>query len=173
MEILRGVSQAMAKARQANTADAFSQLGYDLGRLRGQVRENLQIETSAAMRDIIQKLEKDQPLTEEEKGQVRLWVVGDAEGYVKMEQTLKEWLAEYKRLTGVIEDYAGRPDSLLGLVDLHGILEDVAQVANNVARFLDDQERLKRFDAAINNLSAADGKLIADILRDQLSSPEM
>jgi hypothetical protein len=173
MEILQGVSQAMAGAQATNTADAFSQLGYDLGKLRGRVREKLQLETSAAMRSIIQKLEKNQPLTPEEQSQVRLWVVGDAEGYVKMEQTLNEWLAEYKRLAGVIEDYAGRPESLLGLVDLHGILEDAAQVANNVARFLDDKERLKRFDAAINNLSATDGKLIADILRDKLASPEM
>jgi hypothetical protein len=173
MDILQGVSQAMEEAQRTDTADAFSQLGYDLAKLRDRVREDIQKQTSKAMKGIIQKLEENQPLTMEERGFVRLWVVGDAEGYVKMEQTLNDWLAEYRRLAGVISDYAQRSASLQDLVDLHGVLEDAAKVANNVAHFLEDQERIQRFDAAINHLSASDSKLIADILKEKLSSPEM
>jgi len=42
-----------------------------------------------------------------------------------------------------------------------------------VAHFLEDKERIQRFDEAINNLSSADNKLIADFLKAKLISPDI
>jgi ribosome biogenesis SPOUT family RNA methylase Rps3 len=108
MELLQSISQAMEEARQKNSADAFSQLGYNLAKLKDQVREKIQEQTMGAINAIVRKLESNQPLTPEEKAFVRLWIVGDAEGYGRMEKTLKEWLTEYRRLVGLIKDYAQR-----------------------------------------------------------------
>jgi len=173
MELLKSISQTMEEAHRKNSADAFSQLGYDLAKLKDQVREKIQEQTMGAINAIVRKLESNQPLTPEEKTFVRLWVVGDAEGYVRMEQTLKEWLAEYQRLVGLIKDYAQRSGSVQEMVELHGVLEDAVKVADNVAHFLEDKERIQRFDEAINNLSSADNKLIADFLKAKLVSPDI
>ncbi|HEX9883132.1 MAG TPA: hypothetical protein VGA79_04120, partial [Desulfobaccales bacterium] len=63
--------------------------------------------------------------------------------------------------------------SVQEMVELHGVLEDAVKVADNVAHFLEDKERIQRFDEAINNLSSADNKLIADFLKAKLISPDI
>ncbi len=173
MDLLQGIPQAMEEAQKTGSADAFSQLGYKLAKLREQVREIVQEQTAGSMKAIIKKLESNQSLTAEEKSYVKMWVVGDAEGYVKMEQTWKEWRDEYQRLAGLMATYARKPFGIQELLDLHGLLEDATKVADNLAHFLEDQERIQKFDAAINNLSASDSKLIADILKSKLASPDM
>jgi len=173
MEILQGLARTMEEAQSTNTSEAFGQLGYNLSKLKDRVREAIQEQTADVIKAVIQKLENNEPLTPEEKGYVRLWVVGDAEGYVKMADTLEQWRTQFRRLLDVIRDYEGKSGSTPEMMNLHGILEDAVLVADNVARFLEDQERIKRFEQAINHLDAADAKFIADILRTNLASPEM
>jgi len=171
MDYLAGMSQAMLKAAQDNTSEDYGYVATELVKAKEMVWQALEKATASAVKAIIPKLENNQPLNAEEQRTVRLWVVGDAEGYVKMENNLNDWLAEYRRLQDVIAAYERSPSSVPSLVEAHGTLEDAIKVADAIAHFLDDKERVARFDQAMASLNADDNKFIAGILKSKLAMP--
>jgi hypothetical protein len=173
MEYLNGMSQVMQQAQAGNSADQYSFAATQLIQAKNRVREAIEQATADEVTAIIAKLENSQPLSEAEKQTVRLWVVGDAEGYLKMENNFPDWLAEYQRLMAAVADYEGKPGSIQELVEVHGLLEDASKVADTLARYLEDKERVARFEKAINQLDAEGEKFIAGILKNMLTSPDM
>ncbi len=172
MEYLKGVSQAMKQAQADNSSESYGYVATQLVQSKNGIRQAIEQATTEAVAAIIGKLENNQPLTEAEKQTVKLWVVGDAEGYVKMENNFQDWLQEYRRLLDVIADWEGKTGSVQELVEVHGVLEDAIKVADAVAHYLEDRERVIRCEAALNNLNAEDNKFIAGMLKSMLDSPD-
>ena len=172
MEPLKGMSQAMKQAQADNTSESFGYVATQLVQSKNGVRQAIEQATADAVAVIIGKLENQQPLTDAEKQTVRLWVVGDAEGYVKMENNFQDWLQEYRRLMEIIADWEGKTGSVQELVEVHGLLEDAIKVADAVAHYLEDRERVARFENAMRTLNAEDNKFIAGMLKSMLESPE-
>jgi len=148
-------------------------MGSELAQLQSLVREEIQATTADDIAGIIKKLENQESLTPEENDLVGLWLVGDAEGYVKMEDDFGEWQEEVSRLSRVLESYEGRESSPQALVELHGLLEDAVRVIADISHFLEKKERLERFHAAINNTTPEDARFLASMLKAKLASAEM
>ena len=172
MEYLEGVSRAMKQAQADNTSESYGYVATQLVQSKNGIRQAIEQATAEAVAAIIGKLENNQPLNDAEKQTVKLWVVGDAEGYVKMENSFQDWLEEYRRLLDVIADWEGKTGSVQELVEVHGVLEDAIKVADAVAHFLEDRERVARFENAMSNLNAEDNKFIAGMLKSMLASPD-
>ena len=172
MEYLRGVSQAMKQAQADNNSESYGYVATELVKSKDGIRQAIEQATAEAIAAIIGKLENNQPLNDAEKQTVKLWVVGDAEGYVKMENSFQDWLEEYRRLLDVIADWEGKTGSVQELVEVHGVLEDAIKVADAVSHFLEDRERVARFENAMSNLNAEDNKFIAGMLKSMLASPD-
>jgi hypothetical protein len=173
MDYLKGISQAMQHAEADNTSEAYSYAATKLVKNKDRVRQNIKEATASIVATIISKLDNNQPLNADEKQVVKLWAVGDAEGYLEMENNYKDWLTEYRRLMGVIAGYETKTGSLQELVEIHGVLEDAIKVADAIAHYLEDKERVARFENAINNLNGESTKFIAGFLKSMLASPEM
>jgi hypothetical protein len=173
MESLAGIGRIFSEAASYASADKFSEGAMALVKARNAIREELQEMTAAAMKPIIAKLRKNQPLSGEEKELIRLWIVGDAAGFTKKESDFREWLEEFKRLGEAIQGVDQTPNSLPEMLDLHGNLEEAVRLAGDIQFFLEEKERVGRFEQAIQNLSASDADLLAGILQEKLSSPEM
>jgi hypothetical protein len=173
MESLAGISRIFSEAASYASVDKFSEAGMALVKARKAIREDLQEMTAAAMQPIIAKLRQNQPLSSEEKELVRLWMVGDAAGFTKKESDFQEWLAEFKRLGEAIQQVEQRPVSLPEMLDLHGNLEEAVRLAGDIQFFLEEKERIGRFEQAIQNLTAEDAEMLAGILQEKLNSPEM
>ena len=109
MEYLKGMSQAMKQAQADNTSESYGYVATELVKSKNDIRQAIEQATAGAVAAIIGKLENNQPLTDAEKQTVKLWVVGDAEGYVKMENNFQDWLQEYRRLMDVIAAWEARP----------------------------------------------------------------
>jgi hypothetical protein len=165
MEYLKGVSQAMKQAQADNTSESYGYVATALVKSKNEIRQAIEQATAEAVAAIIGKLEHNQPLNEAEKQTVKLWIVGDAEGYVKMENNFQD------RLLDVIADWEGKTGSVQELVEVHGMLEDAIKVADDVAHFLEDRERVARCEAALRSLNAEDNKFIAGMLKSMLDSP--
>jgi hypothetical protein len=172
MEYLKGMSQAMKQAQADNSSESYGYVATQLVQSKNGIRQAIELATADAIAVIIGKLENNQPLTEAEKQTVKLWVVGDAEGYVKMENNFQDWLKEYRRLLDVIADWEGKTGSVQELVEVHGVLEDAIKVADAVAHYLEDRERVVRCETALSNLNAEDNKFIAGMLKSMLDSPD-
>ena len=172
MEYLKGMSQAMQQAQADNTSESYGFVATELVKSKDKVRQAIEQATAGAIAAIIGKLENNQPLTEDEKQTVKLWVVGDAEGYVKSENNFQDWLEEYRRLMDVIAAWESKTGSIQELVEVHGVLEDAIKLADAVAHYLEDRERVARFENAITSMNAEDSKFIAGLLKSMLNSPE-
>ena len=173
MESSEGIGRFIREAISNVSADKFSEAGMALVKGRDEIREALQNATAKAMQPIIDKLKKNQPLSGEEKDLIRVWIVGDAEAYIKMENDFREWLEEFKRLGEVIGDRTTVPASLPEMLTLYGNLEDAVRLAADIQFFLEEKERIGRFQQAIQNLTASDAELLANILQEKLRSPGM
>ncbi len=172
MEYLKGMSQAMKQAQAKNTSESFGYVATELVKSKNDIRQAIEQATAGAVAAIIGKLENNQPLSEAEKHTVELWMVGDAEGYLKMEQEFQDWLKEYGRLMDAIAAWESKSGSVQELVEVHGVLEDAIKVADAVAHYLEDRERVARCQSALSSLNAEDNKFIAGLLKSMLASPE-
>ncbi len=173
MESLSGVSQIIAAATASASADKFSEAGMALVKARDRIREEVQEQTASSMKPIIHKLEKNQPLSPEEKDLIRSWIVGDAAAFTKKETDYREWLEEFRRLGEALRNQETLPTSLPDLMDVYGNLEEAVRLAGDIQFFLEEKERVARFEQAIQNLSASEAELLAGILHEKLTSPEM
>jgi hypothetical protein len=173
MEYLKGMSQAMKQAQAANTSESYGFVATELVKGKHAIREAIEQATAGAITAIIGKLENNQPLTDAEKQTVKLWVVGDAEGYVEQENDFQDWLKEYQRLLDSIAAMEGKTGSVQELVEVHGQLEDAIKVADAVAHYLEDRERVARCESALSNLNADDNKFLAGMLKNVLTSSDL
>ena len=172
MEILKGLAESMQQAVEALDAEGFYRLSSLFQGLKSEAREKIQEMTSESVKEIIEKLGKGTELTKEEMDLVKLWIIGDAESYSKMENNYEDWLAEFKRLAAVFGEYASGPDEIQALFRAQGILEDARRVARDLGGYLETKERISRFEEVTANPTRADTELIARILSMKLHSPE-
>jgi hypothetical protein len=172
MEYLKGMSRAMQQAQADNTSESYGYVATALVKSKNDIQQAIEQATAGVVAAVIGKLENNQPLTEDEKKTVKLWVVGDAEGYVKSENNFQDWLQEYRRLMDVITDWESNTASIQELVEIHGVLEDAIKLADAVAHYLEDRERVARFENAMTSMNAEDNKFIAGMLKSMLTSPE-
>ena len=173
MQLLQGIAQSMNRVAGSGASEDFSRVGLELAQLKGKVREELQAATALYLTRIIQKLEDRELLSPREREVVSLWIVGDAEGYTKMENDFREWQAEFRRLSGVLERYEGQELSPPALVELQGVLEDAVRVTADISNFLEKKERIERFHQDINNFTPEDAKFLISMLKSMLYSPEL
>ena len=173
MQVLQGIFQSMKSVSGSSSMDDFARVSSELVQLKNRVREELQAATAEDVAKILKKLANRELLTPEERNLVELWIVGDAEGYTKMENNFGQWQEELRRLGGVLESYAGQASSPQTLVEVHGVLEDAIRLTADISYFLEKKERVERFQSAINNLTPEDAKFLAGMLKSMMSSAEM
>ena len=174
MEALKGISSIMTTAAQAGTPDSYTLASAELVKVRNQARETLQALTAKDMRGIIAKIRHRNSLTESEKDFVTLWMVGDAESYIRQENNYQDWLTEFQRLSGLLKDYEGQRESIKGLASVQGLITDALRVAADIMKYLEEKERYERFSDFIRNgFDQSDADLLVRLLTAELESPDM
>lgn len=173
MQLLQGISRSMNRVAGSGASEDFSRVGSELTQIKGKVREEIQALTADDIARITQKLENQELLSPKERELVGLWVVGDAEGYTKMENDFGQWQEEFRRLSDVLETYEGQEPSPQTMVEVHGVLEDAVRITADISHFLEKKERVERFHSAINNMTPDDAKFLVSMLKSMLSSPDM
>ncbi|UCC94744.1 MAG: hypothetical protein JSW40_08000 [Candidatus Omnitrophota bacterium] len=173
MNFLKDISKTMSEAQDKMTSESFMQVSVSLSHNKDDARETIQEVTSQSIKDVIGKLEKGSQLTAEELDCVRLWIIGDAEGYTEMENDFQEWLKEYRRLATVLAGYENRPIPTKELVKVHGVLEDAVRVSADIGNFLEKKERIKKFEDATRDFVSLDKEVLKHILESKLNSTQM
>lgn len=87
-------------------------------------------------------------MTKEELKFIKLWVVGDAEYYVKLENNFNDWLLELKRIVDEIAKINDPEPNFETASHLRAILEDGKRVIYDIAYFLKKKERIANFEEA-------------------------
>ncbi len=112
-------------------------------------------------------------MTNDEIALIKAWIIGDAIGYTKMENNFQDWIDEYKRLENAVADYENKECSPEELFKFHGILEDANMVTYDIAYFLENQDRIKKFETAVSGgLEDRARGFLAKTLLNKLGSPD-
>jgi len=172
MEILKDLAKLMRQAVETPDGEEFNRLSSVFQHHRSAIREKIQAMTSKEVKGIIKKLAEGADLTEEEMGLVKLWIVGDAEAYAKMENNFEDWIAEFKRLESLLSEQEAGAEEVQDLFRVQGILEDASRLAINIGYYLETIERIRRFEEATANPALMDRDLIVKILQLKFTSRE-
>jgi hypothetical protein len=173
MVFLKDCSKVMQEAKNNMSSADFKRIGKVISDIKSMTREQIQKTTSQKIKNVIQKLKENKPLTKEELNTIRLWIVGDADTYIKMENNFQDWLSEFKRLEGALVKYENKELSCDELFKLQGILEDALRVSSDIANFLEKKERVEKFEQASKDTASLDSEVLAKILAAKLDSPEI
>jgi len=162
------------RARELGDASTYGDLENKLDELRSDLRESIQGITRGEMWRIIQKLRGKGPITDEELALIRLWIVGDADAYVKEEHNFGEWIEELDRLTIEIRNLRIGPVEVDRLEQLRALLMSAREVTRSIAVFLNDRERVENFDKSTHKNLARDARqTLANILVRLYQSPDI
>jgi hypothetical protein len=167
------VTKSMANARNVMLEGAFQQAGSSINDTKNMVREVAQKKTAVEIKNIIDKLKSKKSMADYEVSLIKAWMIGDAIAYTKMENNFQDWLDEYERLENSLAEYENKDCTPEELFMLHGILEDASRVSYDIAYFLENQDRIKRFEEAVaGDLNENGREILAKILLRKLESPE-
>ena len=175
-EIMRGLDE-IASHREKITDETdegvFNNLTFHLGKLEESVREYTRQSTAEEVTAVIDRLSSGEPLSKDDLEMIRLWIIGDAEHYVGTETDYPNWLAELDRLLGIMAEIRGDELTIENIGRLSGAIREAMRVIGDIIYFKGQQERIARFNRAMDRLEADDKRMIAGVLKDKLRSPRM
>lgn len=167
------VTKTMANATEKMSEGAFQQAGSMLSQAKNLVREQAQEKSSPEIKKVLKKLQSDEQISAGEIALIKAWIVGDAAEYTKMENNFQDWMSEYERLQKSIAGYENKDCSFEELLTLHGILEDATRISYDIANFLENKERIRKFESAVGDgIDADERETLVNILIGKLQSPE-
>ena len=168
LDRIAAAGQSINEDTEEGPYHALSGILVDLG---NELREQIQASTAADIERIIRALEADQSLSSSDMELIRLWIVGDAEHYVRMENDLPGWIAELNRLLGALGSLRRESFSAATMARLAAAVQDALRVIADITFFKGEQDRVERFEKAVERLTAEDKQSLAQILSEKLASP--
>ncbi|OPX28180.1 MAG: hypothetical protein B1H08_06370 [Candidatus Omnitrophica bacterium 4484_171] len=121
---------------------------------------------------LYKSFKKNKPLSQEDINIMKLWIVGDAQSYAKMENNFNDWVNEFKRLKTVLAEYEDKDLSKVQLLNIRGVFEDAARAAADIGNLLEKKERIKKFEEATKSPQGLDREILVDVLEQKIGSPE-
>jgi hypothetical protein len=154
-----------------NTDEArLNALSSALSRLSDELREQIQAATASQVTPLISLLKADGPIEAKELELIRLWLVGDAEYYVKTENDFPAWIAELDRLLGVLRQLRSETATPTTMARMEATVRDAQRVASDIAFFQQQEERVRSFQRATTQLTWEDKQALAELLARKLGS---
>jgi hypothetical protein len=148
-------------------------LSGTLARLKDELREQVQAATASEVAPLITLLEADGPIGAKELELIRLWLVGDAEYYVKTENDFSAWVAELDRLLGALRQLRSEAVTPTTMARMEATVRDALRVASDIAFYRQQEDRVGSFQNATSRLTRDDKKTLAQLLARKLSSEEV
>jgi hypothetical protein len=171
-ELYDKINCSFNDAEKNNDAASYQRIASIFSECEIQLREYIQEITRGEISRIMQKLESQKEINREELRFIKLWIVGDAEYYTRMENNFNDWLLEVKRIVGEINKInAAEPDFEVAS-RLRAMLEDGKRVIYDIAFFLEKKEREAAFTEATLELDKEERDLLVKLLRSKLTSKE-
>jgi hypothetical protein len=159
---------------EANSDEGrLNALSGALARLSDELREQIQATTAKEVRPLISLLEADGPIGAKELELMRLWLVGDAEYYVKTENDFSDWVTELDRLLGVLRQLQSEAVTPITMARMGATVRDALRVASDIAFYRQQEERVRSFQNASNQLNRDDKQTLARLLARKLSSEDV
>jgi hypothetical protein len=170
-ELFAKVKQDFDDANQSDTTGTYAKLAAVLTEAEAELREHAQRTTANAIQSIIRKLEKNDAIGPDDLQLIKLWIVGDAESYVAVENNFHDWKADVERIVSELGSVS--TSSLDGpeAMRVRAKLRDAIRSAWDLHYYLEHKERVESFDESTRELDESGRKILARALERKLKSP--
>jgi hypothetical protein len=171
----RAVAAFAREAAETEDPTAVERLEMELGDLRSLAREQMQERFQQDFLGLASKLEDNGSLDERDRGLLAVIITGAATLYLKNEDDVDAWRQEIRRLAGALEEIPD-PDQdgasgLVAYLQAQATVEEAMRVVPDLRVFLQEGERLKRFETATGSIDREERRYLARVIRDKLASP--
>lgn len=168
--VINGLKALTREAISTRLPEHFETLEQQICRFEATVREMQQSMLSERSKSALKNLRAGRALSEEEKSVLQSIVVGDAESYLRVENNLQDWINELQRLIGEMERLARCEDEAT-MSQLRGISKDAVRLMPSLRAYMEEKDRLDRFNHAMANLDEPNRQILAQVVSEMLSSP--
>jgi hypothetical protein len=171
-KIISKLNEDYKRADALGTADAYNRLSTIFEELAAVLREYIQQTSSEDIQRIIRILKSGAAVSEDDKAKIRLWIVGDADYYTRMENNFEDWKAELTRIIGEIENFSS-PDMVLAeALKLQAFLRDGSRVLADLFFYMEQKERVAHFDESTQDIDPEERVILARLLEQKLKSKD-
>ena len=171
-QILDKLNVDFEKAVQNGKGEDFSRLSTIFENIGAYFREYIQDETGREIKAVLRKLRDGSELADEDMELLRIWMVGDALHYVKLENNFDDWVDELKRLVGVILSYKDKAADIHSACELRGLLRDGSRVLADIFYYVQQKDRIERFEEASRMLGPQERTLLVRLLEQKIQSKD-
>lgn len=168
-ETIQSLKDSAEGAIKHPTLVQFEALETYVTQVESYVREVQQSMWSTEAIQTIHKLEKDESLETCDLDLLRVFLISDAERYLALENNFADWTNELSRLMDDLVRRVATVDRHT-IADLRGVLKDAMRLVPDIRNFLDEKQRVTKFDNALNELDATSRKMLIKLLSEQLAS---
>ena len=172
VEIIDKLQGEYTAAKGKNTGEAYMRLATIVDELSVVFREQIQEMTQDDIKVIINKLKEGQEISTADKDKIRLWMVGDAEYYIKMQNNFGDWEKELDRIMSDIPKYKIDNPDTNSLSQLAAVLRDASEVLGDIYYYLQEKERVENFAEAIEDLDNDERSTLVRLLEQKMRSEE-
>jgi len=160
-------------ATKAADSSSYGRLAAIFSDAEAQLREDIQEITKDEISRIIQRLETGKEIGADDLRFIELWVVGDANYYIKLENNFNDWLSELARIMAEINKAKeSRPD-FESVSHLKALIEDGKRVICDIVFYLEKKERIVNFKESTSEIDREERALLIKLLKDKLTSKEL
>ena len=170
--ILKKIGEDHEKTTQQGTAEAYERLLSVFEELNDFAREKIQQITLDDMTAIVDKLKNGLAITPEDKDQIRLWIVGDAEEYAAAVSRQDKWRDELGGLIVQMKELRNEADGLAAYSRFRALLREASRRLSDIAFFQHQKERVDKFHEAIGSMEAEQRAILIRILEQKIKSPD-
>ena len=172
-DLYRELNQNFEDADRKSDEGSYHKLLAVLSDLEGHMREYVQKTTQDEIKGLLKKLRNGGELTRDELQLMKLWIVGDAAHYTRMENNFDDWTQELKRLVDEINRRKSAKPDLEAAVELRALLQDGIRLLPNIIYFLQEKSRIKKFHGAAYELDRKERDFLIALLKEKMASKEM
>jgi hypothetical protein len=137
-------------------------------------REAFQDELRDTYVALADRLERGEALTDQERGAIEVLFTGAARVYLKTENNFDDWIAELQRLLAELQA-AGQQGftRMVDLMHVQALCRDAMHVMPEVLHYVREKERVELFRQSMSGrITAENGRMLARMIRDMMSSPD-
>lgn len=170
--IIKKLNEDYQATTQNGSGESYCRLSTIFEELGAHLREYVQEKTDSEIKIVLQKLRDGSQLSEDDIEMIRLWVVDDAEQYVKLENNFDDWMDELKRLMAEITKYNDVDLDVKSASKLRGLFRDGSRVLADIFYYLQQKDRVLKFEQAAKQLGSQERAILLGLLELKMKSKD-
>ena len=170
-EVAARMADALKTAQKCSTSETvenYSLLQEQLGELDAAAKRSLRL--NVAYQPLVAKLDQGEPLTEADLKILRSLVVGDADQYLKYDDSFNRTKTEVGKLLDQVRELSSHGLDLEALMHLRVLCQEASSALAPTLHYLSQKDRVQKFEEhTAGPLSPAARHILAGIIKEDMA----